>query len=166
MSVEFSGSDRQQLAQAMKDTSDARLFRRLQAVLRITEGRSVIEAARQAGVDRASVSRWVAAYSKHHAVEDLADRPRAGRPREADDLDEELLAEALALDPRVVGYQATSWTVALLATFLREEHGCLISPHTVRRRLREHRWRWKRPRYVYHERALHVAQKKGRLSAA
>src|SRR5947209_19369251 len=74
MSVEFSGSDRQQLAQAMKDTSDARLFRRLQAVLRITEGRSVTEAARQAGVDRASVSRWVAAYSKHHAVEDRSDR--------------------------------------------------------------------------------------------
>ena len=162
----FSSRDRQHLSDAMKATSDARQFRRLQAVLRVAEGVTVSEAARQAGVDRASVARWVTAYRKRHAAQDLADQSRSGRPREAEDLDEELLAESLALDPRTVGYQATSWTVALLATFLREEHGCLVSPYTLRRRLRQHGWRWKRPRYVYHEREPHVAQKKGQLSAA
>jgi transposase len=162
----FSARDRQRLAHTMKEARDARLFRRLQAVLRVAEGRGVTEAARLAGVDRTSVSRWVAAYRERHRVEDLADLPRAGRPRAADDLDDELLAEALALDPRTVGYHATSWTVALLATYLCEEYGCVVSPHTLRRRLREFDWRWKRPRYVYHERAPHVAQKKGQLSAA
>ena len=112
----FSARDRQRLAHTMKEARDARLFRRLQAVLRVAEGRGVTEAARLAGVDRASVSRWVAAYRERHRVEDLADLPRSGRPRAADDLDDELLAEALALDPRTVGYHATSGTVALLAT--------------------------------------------------
>ena len=46
MAAEFSWRDRRRLAQAMKDAGDARLFRRLQAVLRVMEGSSVTEAAR------------------------------------------------------------------------------------------------------------------------
>jgi transposase len=61
---------------------------------------------------------------------------------------------------------ATTWTVPLLTAHLGQVHGCMVSERTLRRRLHEYGWRWKRPRYVYHERAAHVAQKKGRLSAA
>jgi transposase len=61
---------------------------------------------------------------------------------------------------------ATTWTVPLLTAHLGQAHGCVVSERTLRRRLHEYGWRWKRPRYVYHERAPHVAQKKGRLSAA
>jgi len=113
-------------------------------------------------MDRASVHRWVALYGCRRSVSDLDDRGRTGRPREAEDLDADLLADLLRRDPRTLGYQATTWTVPLLGAYLREEHGCVLSPDTLRRRLHEYGWRWKRPRYIYEERASHVAQKKGR----
>ena len=41
------------------------------------------------------------------------------------------------------------WTVALLARHCAERLDCAITERTLRRRLREHSYRWKRPRYVY-----------------
>ena len=40
-------------------------------------------------------------------------------------------------------------------------HAIAVSAHTLRRRLREAGYRWKRPRYVYVGRAEHLGQKKG-----
>jgi transposase len=163
---EFSGHDRRRLRKAFQETHDLSLFRRIQAVLRVAEGCSVAEAARQAGVNRSSVHRWVELYLQNHQPQDLLDRPRSGRPHEADELDQELMAAILAQDPQQLGYRATTWTVPLLATHLREECDCPVSARTVRRRLHEFDYSWKRPRYVYHERDPHVAQKKGRFAAA
>ena len=71
------------------------------------------------------------------------------------------LAATLARDPRRYGYLATTWTVPLLAHYFAAHDGINISQRTLRRRLHEAGWRWKRPRYVYVQRAAHVAQKKG-----
>ena len=150
----------------MRQAASARLFRRLQAVLRVAEGKSVAQAADGAGVDRSTVHRWVERYRQKRRVEDLADVPSPGRPLQADELDETLLQQVLAEDPREHGLLATTWTVPLLAAHLGQAHDCPVSERTLRRRLHEHGWRWKRPRYVYHKRAAHVAQKKGRLCAA
>jgi transposase len=162
----FSWRDRRRLVRALQGAHDVRLLRRLQAVLRVAEGCSRSEVARQAGVDRSRLHRWVKLYLQTHQVESLVDAFRSGRPREADDLDEELLAEVLALDPREQGDWATTWTVSLLTTYLREQYGCPVSTRTLRRRLHDWGWRWKRPRYVFSERAPHLAQKKGRSAAA
>src|SRR3954454_13300078 len=164
-SSRFSRQDRRRLAQALGRTRDVRLFRRVQAVLRVAEGCSVSEAARQAGVARTSLQRWVALYGRTHRVESLADAPRSGRPREADDLDDELVTEVLALDPREQGYREATWTVPLLTTYLREQYGCPVSARTLRRRWRDFGWRWKRPRYIFSERDPHITQKKGRFVA-
>jgi transposase len=163
---EFTGHDRRRLRLAMRQAASARLFRRLQALLRVAEGASVAEAAAGAGVDRSTVHRWVERYQQHHYIEDLADVPSPGRPFQAKELDESLLAQVLAEDPREHGLLATTWTVPLLAAHLDQAYGCVVSERTLRRRLHEYGWRWKRPRYVYHERARHIAQKKGRLCAA
>ena len=162
----FSGHDRRRLAKAMSSASQPHLFQRAQAVLRVAEGYTVAEAAHLAGVDRASVYRWTQRYLAARSPQDLADAPRSGRPRIAPVLTEERLAQILARDPRQEGYQATSWTVPLLATHLRQHYECALSTDTLRRRLHEYEYRWKRPRYVFQERDPHVAQKRGRLSAA
>jgi transposase len=162
---EFTHQDRRRLRQAMRQAASARLFRRLQAVLRVAEGASVAQAAWGAEVDRSTAHRWVERYRQRHRAEDLADIPSPGRPSQADELKEALLSQVLAEDPREHGLLATTWTVPLLATHLAQAHGCVVSERTLRRRLHAYGWCWKRPRYVYHERARHVAQKKGRLSA-
>jgi transposase len=163
---EFTGHDRRRLRQAMQQAASVRLFRRLQAVLHVAEGKSITRVATEAGVDRSTVHRWVERYQQSRRVEDLADVPSPGRPPQADELDEALLARVLAEDPRQHGLLATTWTVPRLTAHLGQVHGCVVSERTLRRRLHEYGWRWKRPRYVYHERAAHVAQKKGRWSAA
>jgi transposase len=161
----FSGHDRRRLAKAMSSATELRLFQRAQAVLRVAEDYTVAEAARLAGMDRASVYRWIQRYLAARNPQDLADESRSGRPRLAPVLTEQRLAQILARDPRRDGYQATSWTVPLLVTHLRQHYQCSLSEDTMRRRLHEYEYRWKRPRYVFQERDPHVAQKKGRLSA-
>jgi transposase len=143
-----------------------KLFRRLQVLLYLAEGGSVDTAAHLARVDRSTVHRWLQLYQHNRCPEGWYDDARPGRPREADALDADLLAEVLAQDPRTLGYRATGWTAPLLTTHLNQECGCPVSERTLRRRLAEYGWRWKRPRYVYQERAPHIGQKKGALPAA
>jgi transposase len=153
-------ADRERLAAALAGAREAGVYRRFEALLLVAEGHSVAEAARRCRVDRSSVHRWLAQYKTQHEATTLRDRPRSGRPRRHPRLTPQRLAAALARDPRRCGYQATSWTVPLLAHDLAAK-GIPVSPRTLRRRLHEAGYRWKRPRYVYGQRAAHLAQKKG-----
>ena len=154
-------ADRRRLAQALAATRLAREYRRLEAVLLVAEGRSVSESARRVRVARSSVQRWVRQYLASRDAGALGDRPRTGRPRAARQLTDHRLGAVLRRDPRRLGYRTTTWTVALLARHCAERLDCPITPRTLRRRLRECGYRWKRPRYLYTERAAHLAQKKG-----
>jgi transposase len=154
-------ADRRRLAMALAAAREARVYRRLEALLLVAEGHAVAEAARRCRVDRSSVHRWLAQYVAQRRVAALADRPRSGRPRQASRLTPQRLAAAMARDPRRCGYLATTWTVPLLAHYLAAHDGIEVSHRTLRRRLHEAGWRWKRPRYVFVERAAHMAQKKG-----
>jgi transposase len=100
----FTSHDRRRLQQAMQQATSARLFRRLQAVLRVAEGESIAQAACRAAVDRNTVHRWVDRYQQSHRVEDLADLPSPGRPFQAEEQDERLLAQVLAEDPHESGF--------------------------------------------------------------
>jgi transposase len=164
--VRLSGADRKRLAAALEAASEARVYRRVEALLLVAEGQTVAEAARRCHVDRSSVHRWLGQYGARQDATALADRPRCGRPRQSSRLTPRRLARVLARDPRRCGYQATSWTVPLLAHDLATQEGIAISARTLRRRLHEAGYRWKRPRYVYAGRAAHLAQKKGLWSGA
>jgi transposase len=157
----FTWRDRRRLAGALVVAHEARVYRRLQAVLLVAEEHSAGEAARVVRATRVSVQRWLARYLCARDPGALADRPRHGRPRLAATLTAGHLTAVLTRDPRTLGYRATTWTVPLLAHHLREHEGLALSERTLRRRLRERRYRWKRPRHVYRERAEHVGQKKG-----
>lgn len=121
------------------------------------------DSARELHVDRTSVHRWVARYLAARDAAVFHDEPRRGRPRVAS-LSDRRLAVVLRRDPRTLGYRATTWTIGLLASYCAERLQCPISPRTLRRRLHEQGYRWKRPRYVYRHRAAYLSQKKG-LSA-
>jgi transposase len=158
----FASADRRRLARALSVAGEVRLYRRLEAVLLVAEGHSISGAARRVRTARLSVQRWVARYLVARDAAALADRTRSGRPCAAPSLTRPRLAAALARDPRGCGYRATSWTVPLVAQHLRKRHRVSVGGRTLRRRLHEAGYRWKRPRYVYAGRAVHLAQKKGR----
>ena len=160
------GADRKRLVAALEAAHEARVYRRVEALLLIAEGQTVAEAARRCHVDRSSVHRWLKQYGARRDATGLADRIRRGRPRQSGGLTPRRLAAVLARDPRRCGYQATSWTVPLLTHYLATQEGIAVSARTLRRRLHEAGYRWKRRRYVYAGRATHLAQKKGLWSGA
>lgn len=157
----FTRVDRRRLERALASARQAREYRRIEATLLVAEGHSISEAARRVRVARLSVRRWIERYVHERDAGALADRPRSGRPAGADRLTPQRLAATLARDPRGCGYLATTWTVPLLAHHLAAHDAIHVSLRTLRRRLHEAGWRWKRPRYVYVQRAAHVGQKKG-----
>jgi len=160
----FTRADRRRLAQAMREATDKRSYRRLQAVLLVARNRLIPEVAQIIDVSVSSIYNWVNAYLTDHGVEDLSDAPRAGRPRSAQRVTAARILREWRRDPLRLGYNTTVWTVALLARHLSQRYRCPITPRTLRRRMQQVGLRWKRPRYVYATKEPHRAQKKGRLS--
>ena len=119
--------------------------------------------AKRARVGRSTVYRWIERYLAERAPSALADGKRSGRPCKTPALADAKLRQLLTSDPSQFGYDVNTWTVPLLAAHLHTQ-GVVISARTLRRRIRAARFRWKRPRYVYSERAAHVGAKKGALS--
>lgn len=159
----LNGHDRRKLWAAVRAIRDARHLRRVQAVLLFCQRRPLRLIAAATGLSRQSIYNAVRRYRRRHRPGDLADRPRCGRPRVARPVGQRSIRAALAVDPRAAGFNATTWTVALLARYLSARLGVAIGPRTLRRRMHaDARLRWKRPRYVYHLRDPHAPQKKGR----
>ena len=165
MEITLSAAERVRLRAAMKQTTSARLYRRLQTVWLASEGHAATQVAAITGASARSVQYWCATWrrSKAHRQPQkaLAEKPRLGRHPVVPALDRTRLLAEVATDPLALGYAATNWTVPLLAAPLRDQ-GCPVSPRTLRRRLHAAGLRWKRPRFVFAEPAPHVAQKKGR----
>jgi transposase len=74
-------ADRKRLAAALAGAREARVYRRLEALLLVAEGHSVTEAARRCRVNRSSVHRWLVQYQAEHEATALIDRPRSGWQR-------------------------------------------------------------------------------------
>jgi transposase len=142
------------------------MYRRTQALLLVAEGRPLAEAAQVTGMSRPTVYFWLGRYLQSHRVEALRDAPRRGRPPAAGCISAEHIFQELNCPPSDWGYSTHTWTVALLAAHLERRYGCSIHPDTLRRRMRAMGLRWKRPRYVYSEKAPHLPQKKQRSFAA
>ena len=154
----FTRCDRRRLEQALQGERDARRYRRLEAVLAVASGGRVAAVATRMRAERSTVHRWCERHRSDRDAQALSDRPGRGRHRVAPQLTRTALARWLRSDPRKAGVEANLWTVPMLSAHLRAQ-GLSISARTLRRRIREARFRWKRRRYVYHERADHVGAK-------
>jgi transposase len=157
----FGARDRRRLSKALDAATTVRCFRRVHAVWLAAKGRTLAEVAEITMLGLRSVYRLVRRYLAAHRVADLADRPRAGRPPEAPGLTRARILRELRRSPLRLGYRTNVWTVATLADRLHESYGCRIGPRALRQRMKQGGLACKRPRYFYHERAPHVAQKKG-----
>jgi transposase len=160
----FNSRDCRCLSDALSKTAEARLFRRIQAVLLIAEGRSFTEVAQITGLSLRSVYHLVDRYLQSHRVESLQDCPRSGRPPDAPELTEARILRELRRSPLKLGYRTNVWTAETLAHHLGVRYQCKIAPWTLRRRMKGMNLVCKRPRYFYEEKDPNRAQKKGQLS--
>lgn len=160
----FTSSDRRRLARAVRQVTDKRTFQRLRALYLIATGYPISDVARIIGVSRQSLYNWINNYLATHQAESLFDAPRTGRPPSAQKITSARIVRQFRRDPLPLGYNTTTWTVALLARHLSERYHTSITPRTLRRRMKELGLRWKRPRHAFSTKEPHLAQKKGLLS--
>jgi len=159
----FTAHDQHRLSRALTQTGLARVFRRIQAVLLIAEGRTVAEAAQITGISLQSVYNLVHRYLQSHQVGSLHERPHTGRPPDAPELTAARIVRELRRSPLRLGYRTNVWTVKTLAGHLSQRYQSAIAPWTLRRRMKHLGLVCKRPRYFYSEKHPHRAQKKGPL---
>lgn len=100
------------------------------------------------GVTRQSVHNWAAAFARETDPAVLRDEVRSGRPPLLDEQAESLLPFLMGRSPQDFGYLHADWTVPLLQQELERGLGLRPSDDTVRRRLQQLGYVWKRPRYV------------------
>lgn len=157
----FTYRDRLRLQKALEQTTDKRIFVRLQAVLLFCQGIPITDIVQIAHKSKRTIYYWASRYLLHRRVDALFDRPRSGRPITAQDVTDELILQQLQRNPLELGYHAGTWTVALLAGHLKLEFDHDITARTLRRRMKHIGLRFKRPRYVYSEKDPNRSQKKG-----
>ncbi|RYZ52185.1 MAG: transposase [Chitinophagaceae bacterium] len=149
-----------------QSVKDRRNYLRMQAVLLVLRGETSSRVAGVLSCSRQAVNKWVRCYLASGAPSSLLTQARSGRPRKGGELHRETISKALMLNPFSLGYKVGAWTVALLCPYLLDDEQIVISPHTLRRRLHQWGFRYKRPRYVYEEKEPSLAQKKGLSSAS
>jgi transposase len=139
---------RRRLEQQLRNTRDARVFRRTLSILEIAQGVPVTSVAHRLRVTPRVVYYWIETYTRCHDTDDLLDQKRSGRPTRLTREDRNRLLEFLHCSPQDLGYFATEWTVGLLREHLERYTGKRLSKDTVRRELHQLNYVWKRPRYV------------------
>ena len=138
-------TQRRKLRQLSQRTNDARLVKRSLALLWLFRGHAVSAVADGLLVARSSIYRW-ARWFEEDGITGLL-RSRGGRAPSS--VTGSLLAqleELLDQTPREFGYLRTTWSSELLARALRDVHGLVIHPSTIRRALQRTDFRWRRAR--------------------
>lgn len=146
MEWSLSRSDREQLQRQMQTTHSAREARRLGALLRWDEGEKATAVAQRFGVSRQTLYNWRRKFQATGSPE-LEDDDRSGRPTvwtpERVDVLEQLLSDA----PGDHGFHAVGWTVGLLQKRLKQSLDWEVSDYSLREKLHDLDYVWKRFRY-------------------
>jgi transposase len=146
--LELTRWQRLRLQRQLKQTRDARVYRRTLAILDSSRGEPIAQIAARLGVTRQSVYNWIATYAKAPAPGSLVDDPRPGRPSLWTDEMRTMLQALLDRRPDQLGYCAVNWTVPLFQDALKAYTGQRPAADTIRRELDRLGYVWKRPRYV------------------
>jgi transposase len=165
----LSPRQRSELEHLASHESEAKVRCRALALLWLDEGETVDQVADSLRVGRRTVYYWVDRFQERDGLDirqRLADAPRPGRPRIADDGLDPLIAEIIDTDPRLLGYHQTVWTAPLLVRYLRDHHEVEVSRKTVSRAIAGLGMRWKRPRHQLARRPDTWRQSKGGSNAA
>lgn len=146
MEWQFSGKSRQWLRERMRTTEDAKECRRCSALLRLDEGHCVSSVAREFGVSRQTIYNWRSRF-RDSSADGLQDQSREGRPTVWTAERVDLLQQLLEETPRRHEFQATGWTAGLLQTRLQQLLDWEVSEDSLRRKLHQWDYVWKRFRY-------------------
>lgn len=121
-----------------------RIARRGRAILLSDQGFTIAQLAIIFGVDERTIRNWLDTYEAE-GVKGLQEAPRSGRPRSTTSEQDDCISQIVEKGPAILGCLMTVWTVISLCAHL-AGLGIQIGPATLRRRLHELKFRWRRPR--------------------
>jgi transposase len=139
---------RRRLVAALKRVRDARVAKRIVALLELDQGTPAVDVAAHLGVTRQTLYNWIRRFGVGGELRTLHDRARCGRPPKLSGALRRVVAWLLMQPPGAFGYSAQGWTASLLRDVLAVWMGVHISARTIRRVLHGVNQVWKRPRYV------------------
>ena len=106
----------------LKQTKDARVFRRAQAVRDVVKGQRLQTVSDTLQFTYSALRKWVYRFA-HQGTQGLVDRPRSGRPPKVTCELEQHLNRLVDQDPLEHGSIYSQWSCRELATVLARETG-------------------------------------------
>ena len=114
-----------------KQTQEARIFRRAQAVREVVKGQRLQTVSDTLHFPYSALRKWVYRFA-NHGPQGLLDRPRSGRPPQVTCALELHLNRLIDQDPLQHGAVSSQWSCRALATVLARETGVQLGRESVR----------------------------------
>jgi transposase len=115
----------------LKQTKEARVFRRAQAVREVAAGHHINAVSAAFHVANSALRKWVQRFAQE-GPQGLRDRPRSGRPPTITCELEQHLQRLVEQDPLQHGALSSQWNCRELATVLAQQTGVSLSRESVR----------------------------------
>ena len=122
----------------LKQTKEARVFRRAQAVRDVVKGQRLQTVSDTLQFPYSALRKWVHRFA-HQGTQGLIDRPRSGRPPKVTCELERHLNRLVDEDPLQHGSLHSQWSCRELATVLARETGVQLGCESVRGVLKKRR---------------------------
>src|ERR1700758_883983 len=122
----------------LKQTKEARVFRRAQAVREVVKGQRLQTVSDTLHFTYSALRKWVHRFA-NQGIQGLGDRPRPGRPTKVTCELEQHLNRLVDQDPLEHGSLHSQWSCRELATVLARETGVQLGRESVRGVLKKSR---------------------------
>lgn len=134
----------------MSDGSHLSAAVRARAARAVVEGMTIASVSATLGVDRKTVSRWLAKF-RANGPDALKRKPGSGRPRKLEDLTEYELRSRILKGAMAFGFETDLWTCDRLRRVILDEFQIRVSKNTIWRRLRDAGLTYQKPEREYYE---------------
>ena len=122
----------------LKQTKEARIFRRAQAVRDVVQGQRLQTVSDTLHFTYSALRKWVYRFASQ-GTQGLVDRPRPGRPRKVTCELEQSLNRLIDQDPLEHGSRSSQWNCRELAMVLAQQTGVQLGRESVRGVLKKRR---------------------------
>jgi len=135
------------IEQAIKNHEDLRVRQRATIIRMLHLGHKPNEIAELLLIQPSKVYYWHKRW-REDGLDGLADKPRSGRPKVADEQYRHLLAQLIEQDPQELGYAFTVWDSKRLIAHLEKETGIRVTERTFLNILAEEEFVYRRPKHT------------------
>ena len=136
----------QEVKHAMKKHDDLRVRNRAQMLHMLHMGQTPQDVATLCSITAATVYQWHTRW-RTEGIDGLADRKRSGRSKVGGEAYVQALEKTIETEPAALGYEFSVWTVDRLIDHLAKETGVRVCEKTLRNRLRDNGYVYRRPKH-------------------